>query len=42
MQLFPKIDVLGGMANGVEPNRTAPSDLVCTVCISHFAKNFGI
>ena len=43
MQLFLKI--LTGMANSVDPDQTAPrSSLiwVCTVCISHFVRNFGV
>ena len=43
MQLFLKI--LSGMANSVDPHQTAPrSSLiwVCTVCMCHFVRNFGV
>ena len=38
VQLFLKI--LSGMANIVDPDQSAPS--VCTVCICHFVRNFGV
>ena len=39
MQLYFKI--LGGMANSVNPDQTAPCLIwVCTVCICHFVRHF--
>ena len=43
MQLFHKIP--SGLANNVDTDETAPSGSliwVCTVCIGHFVKNFGV
>ena len=32
------------MANSVDPDQTAPlrSNLVCTICICHFIRHFGV
>ena len=44
MHLF--LNILNGMANSVDPDQTAPSGSsliwVCTVCISHYIRNFGV
>ena len=34
------LKLLSGMADSVEPDLTAP--LVCTICICHFVRNFGV
>ena len=39
MQQFLKIP--SGMENSVDPDQTAPSG-VCTVCICHFVRHFGV
>ena len=41
MQLFLK--TLSGIANSVDPDQTASSLIwVCTVCICHFLRHFGV
>ena len=41
IQLFFK--VLSGMANSVDPDQTKSNLIwICTVCLCHFVRNFGV
>ena len=37
-----RVKILSGIANIVDPDQTAISGAVCTVCRCHFVGNFGV